>query len=62
MAAAHQMANAQNPRKIIWLQGHPERRLKKNEKLTEEQEAITIADAVADRRVAELQGQQLPTI
>jgi hypothetical protein len=62
MSAAHQMANILNPRIILWSQGHPERRLKKNKKATEEQEAIVIEDAVADGCVAELQSQQLPTI
>jgi hypothetical protein len=55
------MANVRNPRKILWSQGSLERRLKKN-KTTEEQEAIAIADAFADGRIAELQGQQLQMI
>jgi hypothetical protein len=36
--------------------------VKKDDKPTEEQEATAITNAVADGRVAELQGQQLPTI
>jgi hypothetical protein len=56
------MANVQNLRKILWSQGHPERRLKINKNPTKEQEAIAIADAVVDGRVAKLQGHQLPTI
>jgi hypothetical protein len=62
MSAAYQMANVRNQRKRLWSQGHPERRLKKNEKPNEEQKAITIADDVADGRATELQVQQLPTI
>jgi hypothetical protein len=66
MLVAHQTTNAQNLRKMLWSQGHPERRLKKNEKPTEEQEAIAIVDAAvdaaADGSVVELPGQQLPTI